>query len=147
MTAEDRMERAIRWIMIIAVLFVSAMFIVVALVGKVLAHDPDHPEHHPWYGSLMQPDNPSGSCCGLADAYWCDDYYARDGKAYCRITDDRDDAKLGRPHIEIGTEFEIPPYKLKFEQDGKAVGNPTGHAVIFVNMQGHVWCYVQAGGV
>ena len=142
MTAEDRMDRAIRWIMIGAVLFVAAMFIVVALVGNALAHDPDHPEHHPWYGSLMQPDNPSVSCCGLADAYWCDEYFARDGKAYCRITDGRDDAPLGRPHIPLGTEFEIPPYKLKFDR-----GNPTGHAVIFVNTYGHVWCFVQGGGV
>lgn len=106
------------------------------------AHDPDHPEHHPWYGSLMQPDNPSASCCGLADAYWCDDYFARDGKAYCRITDGRDDVPLKRPHIPLGTEFEIPPYKLKFDK-----GNPTGHSVIFVNPAGHVWCFVQTGGV
>lgn len=42
-----------------------------------------------WYEHLMQPDQPTASCCGEADAYWCDDYYARDGKAFCRITDDR----------------------------------------------------------
>jgi hypothetical protein len=141
MTAEDRMERAIRWIMIGAVLFVSAMFIVVALVGSALAHDEDH-ANDAWYGSLMQPDNPSISCCGLADAYWCDEYFARDGKAYCRITDDRDDAPLKRPHIPVGTEFEIPPHKLKWDK-----ANPTGHSVIFVNTSGHVWCFVQNGGV
>lgn len=125
---------------------VIVMVLVVAFTVKAFAHDEDH-HNDSWYSSLKQPDNPNISCCGLADAYWCDDYYARDGKAYCRITDDRDDAKLGRPHIDMGTEFEIPPHKLKWEQDGKPAGNPTGHAVIFVNMQGHVWCYVQAGGV
>jgi hypothetical protein len=95
-----------------------------------------------WYKSLMQPDNPNVSCCGEADAYWCDDYYARDGKAYCKITDDRDDAPLGRPHIPIGTEIEIPPHKLKWDK-----ANPTGHNIVFVNTYGHVWCFVQGGGV
>ncbi len=135
MTAEDRMLAALRRLIIIFAVFVVAML---AAAGWALAHDPDHPEHHHWYGSLMQPDNPSASCCGLADAYWCDDYFARDGKAYCRITDGRDDKPLERPHIPIGTEFEIPPYKLKFDR-----GNPTGHSVIFVNTEGHVWCFVQ----
>jgi len=137
MTAEDRMKSALK-------IFVLAAVVVIVLIAGLiaaLAHD-ENPDHDAWYGSLMQPDNPSASCCGLADAYWCDDYFAREGKAYCRITDDRDDAPLKRPHIDIGTEFEIPPYKLKFDR-----GNPTGHAVIFVNTAGHVWCYVQAGGV
>ena len=35
-----------------------------------------------WYQSLMQPDVPTASCCGEADAYWCDDYFARGDKAY-----------------------------------------------------------------
>jgi hypothetical protein len=142
MTAEERMERAWRIILycLTALLVAGVLLLVSSIVAR--AHDPDHPEHHAWYGSLMQPDNPGSSCCGLADAYWCDEYFSRDGKAYCRITDGRDDKPLGRPHIPIGTEFEIPPYKLKFDR-----GNPTGHAVIFVNRAGHVWCFVQGGGV
>jgi hypothetical protein len=135
------MEPAERWLTVAAAFYI-ALIILFLFTIPVRAHDPDHPEHHHWYGSLMQPDNPSASCCGLADAYWCDDYFARDGKAYCRITDGRDDKPLGRPHIPIGTEFEIPPYKLKFDR-----GNPTGHSVIFVNPAGHVWCFVQTGGV
>ena len=135
------MEPAERWLTFLATCLVALVLFLVFSAAK--AHDEDHPEHHHWYGSLMQPDNPSASCCGLADAYWCDDYFARDGKAYCRITDGRDDAPLRRPHIPIGTEFEIPPYKLKFDQKT----NPTGHAVIFVSPTGHVFCYVQNGGV
>lgn len=131
------MERLLRNALISVVVFVAAMFLVVAFA---LAHDHDHPELDKWYGSLMQPDNPNVSCCGKADAYWCDDYYARDGKAFCRITDDR--KVVGRPDIPVGTEFEIPPYKLKFDR-----GNPTGHHIVFVNTQGHVWCFVQGGGV
>jgi hypothetical protein len=115
-------------------------------VRPSLAHDEDH-NNDEWYGSLLQPDNPNASCCGLADAYWCDDYYARDGKAYCRITDDRDDAPLKRPHVDIGTEILIPPYKLKWEQSGKPIGNPTGHSVVFLSPMLHVFCFVQAGGV
>ena len=39
-----------------------------------------------WYKTLMQPDRPEVSCCGEGDAYWCDDYYVRDGKTFCKIT-------------------------------------------------------------
>jgi hypothetical protein len=134
MTAEDRMLRGI--IVLVVVLAIGS----VVLATWAFAHDHDHPEHNEWMAGLMQPDNPTASCCGKSDAYWCDDYYAKDGKAYCRITDDREVA--GRPHIPVGTEFEIPPYKLKFDR-----GNPTGHAIIFVNTSGHVWCFVQTGGV
>lgn len=94
-----------------------------------------------WYETLMQPDVPSVSCCGEADAYWCDNYYARDGKAFCRITDDRPDGPRGRPHVDNGTEIEIPTDKLKWDQS-----NPTGHGVIFLSRGGYVFCYVQAGG-
>jgi hypothetical protein len=95
-----------------------------------------------WYQGLMQPDVPTASCCGEADAYWCDDYYAREGRAFCRITDDRDDAPLGRPHVDNGTEIEIPNHKLKWDKS-----NPTGHGVVFLSRGGFVYCYVQAGGV
>ncbi len=95
-----------------------------------------------WFKSLMQPDNPTASCCGEADGYWCDDISVRNGKTYCRITDPRPDAPLGRPHREIGEEFEIPPEKLKWDS-----GNPTGHAIIFLRVDGYVWCFVQNGGV
>ena len=115
----------------------SALFL-----GSVRAHDHGHPELDEWYAGLMQPDVPTASCCGIADAYWCDDYYARSGKAYCRITDDRDDRQLGRPHVDIGTEIEVPAHKLKWDRS-----NPTGHGVVFLSRERHVFCYVQPGGV
>ena len=95
-----------------------------------------------WYKALMMPDFPTVPCCGESDAYWCDDYYARAGKAYCKITDDRPDEPRRRPHIPLGTEIEIPPNKLKFDQS-----NPTGHGIVFMNPAGVVYCYVQPGGV
>jgi hypothetical protein len=94
-----------------------------------------------WYRSLMQPDVPTVSCCGEADAYWCDDIHVKGDKTYCRITDDRPDPPLGRPHREIGQEFEIPPNKLKFY-----AGNPTGHSIIFLSTAGYTWCFVQSSG-
>jgi hypothetical protein len=89
----------------------------------------------------MQPDVPSASCCGEADAYWCDDIHVRDGRTFCAITDDRDDAPRGRPHRPVGEVHEIPPNKLKFDK-----GNPTGHHIIFLSRQDYVFCFVQGSG-
>lgn len=95
-----------------------------------------------WYEGLMQPDAPTASCCGKSDAYWADEVHVRDGKTYATITDDRDDAPLGRPHVPNGTVIEIPNHKLKWDR-----GNPTGHGVLFLSRERHVYCYVQPGGV
>lgn len=112
----------------------------VLLTSPALAHDHEHPEQDAWYKSLMQPDNPAIPCCGKADAYWCDDYYARGDKAYCKITDDR--VVEGRPPIPVGTEVEIPSYKLKYDR-----GNPTGHSVAFITRSLYVLCFVQGTGI
>lgn len=95
-----------------------------------------------WYRSLMQPDNPMAPCCGEADAYYADEVHVRGGKVYATITDDRDDAPLRRPHIPIGTVFEIPPHKLKYD-----AGNPVGHNIIFVGPMGQVYCFIQGTGI
>jgi len=79
-----------------------------------------------WYQALMQPDVPTASCCGEADAYWADEVHVRDGKTY----------------VEIGTEIEIPNHKLKWDR-----ANPTGHGIVFLSRNGYVFCYVQPGGV
>ena len=134
MTAEDRMLRAWRLMLYSLIVFVAAL-----IAFAAFAHDHDHPELDKWYAGLMQPDNPQTSCCGKADAYWCDDYFAKDGKAFCKITDDR--VVEGRPPVPVGTVIEIPPWKLKWDR-----GNPTGHAVVFLSSGGHVFCFVQASG-
>lgn len=95
-----------------------------------------------WYEMLMQPDNPKVSCCGEADAYWADELHVKDGKTFATITDDRPDRPLHRPHVDVGTEIEIPKEKLKHDQ-----GNPTGHGVLFLNRDRDVYCYVMPGGV
>jgi len=51
-----------------------------------------------------------------------------------------------RPHVEIGTEVEIPDNKLKWDRS-----NPTGHGVCSWEAawasNRNVFCYVQPGGV
>lgn len=99
------------------------------------------PEVREWFRTLMRPDVPEMSCCGEADAYYCDTIHVRDGNTYCTITDEREDAPLHRPHIDVGTEIEIPPEKLKWDR-----GNPTGHAIIFLSYQRYPFCFVQGAG-
>lgn len=116
-------------------------------LGQWAAADP---EIRQWYQQLMQPDVPKASCCGEADAYWADETSIHNGKVFVIITDDRLDEPLGRPHIEPGTEFEVPPNKLKWgagDQDKTPQKNPTGHGVVFISRGGYVFCYVQPGGV
>lgn len=105
------------------------------------------PEIRQWYSELKQPDNPRISCCGEADAYYADIVVTRNGIDYAIITDTRDDAPLGRPHVPVGTEIEIPPHKYKWD-----MGNPTGHRVIFLSSPSaenirNVYCFVDGGGV
>lgn len=94
-----------------------------------------------WFETLMQPDNPTYSCCGPADGYWCDDIHVRDGKTYCSVTDDRPDEPLHRPHFDVGAEIAVPDGKLKWDR-----GNPTGHSIVFMNAAAMVFCFVQGSG-
>jgi hypothetical protein len=117
------------------------------LIAGGYAHDSGQweavdPAIRQWYQALMQPDVPNASCCGEADAYWADEVHVRDGKTYATITDDRPDEPLRRPHVDIGTEIEIPNNKLKWDKS-----NPTGHGVVFLSRNGYVFCYVQSGGI
>lgn len=101
------------------------------------------PELKKWYSQLRQPDNPTISCCGEADAYWADSYEVdRDGNYVAIITDERD--VPGRPPVPVGTKITVPKHKIKHDE-----GNPTGHAVIFVSSGPikSVYCYVPGGGV
>ena len=151
-----------RWIFL-ATCFALGWFLADAV--RFAAHGRDlgqwsnnDPEISQWYRTLMQPDNPSMSCCGEADAWWCDDISVKDGHVFCAITDDREDAPRRRPHIDVGTKFEIPPHKMKWGPNdaqprkdwttGQPVPlNPTGHAIIFLSTGGFVYCFVPAGGV
>lgn len=97
-----------------------------------------------WFRNLMQPDNPSVSCCGPADAYWADSFEVDGDKYVAIVTDTREDGPLGRQHIPPGTRVVVPNHKLKFDR-----GNPTGHGVIFLGgpQSLSVYCYVTPGGI
>ena len=104
-----------------------------------------NPELKKWYSELMQPDNPTASCCGEADAYFCDSIHVRDGVTYCNIDDDR--VVKNRTPRPVGMEIEIPDRKL---MDGrKTRGNPTGHSVVFLSSGTVpvVYCFVQGSGI
>src|SRR5512139_3474964 len=100
------------------------------------------PEIRAWYQALRQPDSPQASCCGLADAYYCDKVWSKDDQSFCEITDTRDDEPLRRPHIDVGTVIPIPAHKFQ----GKW-GNPTGHNVVFLSYNRQVYCFVIGTGV
>lgn len=131
-------------------LLVLAAFAILALsIEFARAHDygqwnDTDPAIRQWYQRLMQPDNPSVSCCGEADAYWADSFEVDGDKYVAIITDSRDDGPLRRKHVAVGTKIVVPNHKLKYDES-----NPTGHGVIFLG-QGNtdtVYCYVAPGGV
>lgn len=106
----------------------------IAAEENVWGSDPATAEF--WHG-LMQPDNQNQSCCGPADGYYADETeYTPDGHLIAIITDTRDDEKLGRAHIEPGTKFLIPRWKIRHPPSA----NPTTHNVIFIG-GGNVYCW------
>jgi hypothetical protein len=132
--------------MMLRILAVLAIALAPALaysrdLGQFENSDPATKE---WFRTLMQPDAPTSTCCGEADGYWCDVIHVRDGKTFCTITDDRPDEPLRRPHMDVGTQIEIPNHKLKWDR-----GNPTGHAVVFIGnpITRYVYCFVQGSGL
>lgn len=129
-------ERWATFWLVIAVICMGALWTALMWIKPALAHDGD-PSHDEWYMSLKQPDNPTMSCCGIADAYWCDDISVKDGKTFCAITDDRVIPR--RPPLPMGMKIEIPDRKLKWDQKS----NPTGHSVVFLSSGGAVYCFVQ----
>ena len=140
---EHDSPRTIRIFLAVIALIVLAMFFHRSARARDLGQwQNGDPAVREWYQKLMQPDMPKSPCCGEADAYWADEIHVRDGKTYALITDDRPDEPLGRPHLDVGTEIEIPPNKLKWDR-----ANPTGHGVVFLSRNLYVFCYVQGGGV
>lgn len=129
--------------------YLAPLLVILSLICQQTAYSRDSgqwektdPATREWFANLRQPDNPAMSCCGEGDAYWCDEVHVRDGKTFCNITDDRDDAPLHREHVDVGTEIFIPDHKLTWKD-----GNPTGHAIVFLSRNQFVWCFVQNGGV
>lgn len=90
-----------------------------------------------WMRTLMQPDFPTVSCCGEADAYEADDFEVEGDHYVAIITGWR---FVG--NIPIGTRIPVPNHKMKWD-----AGNPTGHGIIFIGSGMQVYCFVAPGGV
>jgi hypothetical protein len=88
-----------------------------------------------WFQNLMQPDNPTMSCCGEADAFEAD-MFEVEGDHYVAIITD------GKGILPPGTRIAVPNTKMKWD-----AGNPTGHGIIFLGGNGQLYCYVAPGGV
>lgn len=100
----------------------------------------DDPNINAFYRNAMQPDT-RVSCCGEADAYWADSFEIdKDGEYVAIITDDR--VIPQRPSIPVGTRVIIPNEKLA---NVASQSNPTGHGIVFVNVNLHVFCYFSPG--
>ena len=124
--------------LIVAFTFALALVAMPALARDLGQWENRDPRIGQWFKRQMQPDNPSVSCCGKADAYEANEF-AMDGDQYFAVvTDTRDDAPLMRPHIPSGTRIYIPPHKMKRNNDDP---NPTGNGLVFIGPRGQVWCY------
>lgn len=138
------------WLALVAISLIALLvLLLLVFTAPSFARDTGHwnevepdPAVHQWYRTLERPDAPGSICCTEADAYYADEVHVRGGKTFATITDDRPDAPLGRPHIKNGTEFEVPPEKLKWDR-----GNPTGHNVLFISVAGFTWCFVMGTGI
>ena len=93
------------------------------------------PNVREWFQSLTQPDDPSMSCCGEADAFEADTFEV-EGDHYIAIITD------GKGVIPNGTRIAVPNEKMKWD-----AGNPTGHGIVFIGTNGQLYCYVAPGGV
>ena len=134
-------------------------FIILLFALPAQSHDMDHPELNQWFSDLRQPDNPVMSCCGTADAYWCDDLSTEtkvgdDGNTYtrnfCAITDERE--VKGRVHVDVGTKIEIPSHKIKWTKNDPQSAtdyerNPTSHSIVFLSRGFYVYCFIGGAGV
>jgi hypothetical protein len=131
---------------VLPLLVFGALLLVAALSPLALASDNGQwetfdPVISRWFRTLMQPDNPTVSCCGGSDAYYADVFETEGNQYIAVITDTRDDGPLGRHHVAPGTRIRVPNEKLKIDR-----GNPTGHGVIFLSMGNSVYCYVTPSG-
>jgi hypothetical protein len=90
---------------------------------------------HAWFEGLTQPNNPTASCCGEADAFEADAFEV-EGDHYIAIITD------GRGDFPTGARISVPNSKMKWDS-----GNPTGHGIIFIGSDANVLCYVPPGGI
>src|SRR5580765_6346275 len=70
-----------------------ALCVAVSLFSSTTSHardlgqwdDPANADLKRWFQDLKQPDNPTATCCGEADAYWADAFEATSDGEYVAI--------------------------------------------------------------
>jgi hypothetical protein len=88
-----------------------------------------------WFKGLTQPDDPTVSCCGEADAFEADSFEVVGDNYVAIITG-------GHGDFPTGSRILVPNNKLKWDK-----GNPTGHGIIFIGSAANVLCYVTPSGI
>ena len=131
MTAENR---ALAWGAAVAVLLVGILYNTVTWPRDDGQWSGSPAYIRRWFQNLMQPDNPSLSCCGEADAFEADAFEVSGDHYVAVITD-------GKGIIPAGTRIDVPNSKMKWD-----AGNPTGHGIIFLGQGLRPLCYVTPGG-
>lgn len=98
----------------------------------------DEPEYiRQWFQSVMQPDNPTQSCCGQADAYDVEMAgEGPDGSINVRII-----GSLAAYADMIGQIVSVPREKLQTKY-----GNPTDRYILFMGSQHRVFCLIPKVG-
>ena len=136
MTAEDRMERALRWIMIGAVVVVSLMFVVVAaFADEPHKHRPQDLEiHKRFYNTWTMPDNRAISCCHDQDCQPAEAHQKPDGTWEARQEGDQ------------GSFTPIPPKKVEQDRDSPDGRNHLCGRRLGIGNDFYVYCFIAGAG-
>ena len=136
MTAEDRMEAALRWIIIIAVLFVALMFAVVAaLADEPHQHRPqDLDLHEKFYKTWMMPDNRAISCCHDQDCQPAEARQLPNGQWEARQEGD------------TGNFTPIPAKKIEQDRDSPDGRNHLCGRRLGISADFYVYCFILGNG-
>lgn len=93
------------------------------------------PEIRSWFQSVMQPENPGQSCCGIADAFDVE------------MTGDNPDGSIavviinGKGIYPDGTAVDVPRSKLQAKY-----GNPLDNYILFIGNGGRIYCLIPKVG-
>ena len=136
MTAEDRMERALRWIILGAVVVVALMFAVVAVFAdEPHKHRPqDLDLHHKFYNTWKMPDNRAISCCHDQDCQPAEAHQLPNGQWEARQEGD------------TGNFTPIPPQKVEYDRDSPDGRNHLCGRRLGIGNDFYVYCFIAGAG-
>jgi len=127
------MQKALVRIMIGAVVFVAAMFLVVAFVWAQEPHQhrpQDLELHHKFYKTWMMPDNRAISCCHDDDCQPAEARQLPNGQWEARQEGD------------TGSFTPIPPRKVEYDRDSPDGRNHLCGRRLGVSSEFYVYCFI-----